>query len=603
MKIFKKGFLLGFLLVIANAVICHFFDNSSDLAVIPVSALVFFAITTMFLISPTLSELFARGFIGLFFMFLIQIALLLFIPEYIDGNFLVVYIGGFYGSMAAIVAGIIKTMKNEKSSEEAAMNNETTQKPTESVPEIKKSLKSKLLIFALVSAFDFILLITPNGIGIGEFIFTLVEIVFLMLLAPDRKNSLLFVPIFIISLGSFLNANNLWAIPNIIVCTVLYASIFAKISFTHDSLQFLQDTVTNVTKPLGFFSLPFRWLLELNCKKSPVIKRVLIALAAALPLTVILIVALSNADMVFSLKAQGLFDGMTKLFNITSVINIIMGVAVGLYMFGVLFGAHTGKDSVQKEAKERKGDLIIINILLVCVLAVYTFFVIIQFKYLFAGATLPGGLTYTEYARKGFFELLALTGVNIAGILAGVRLTKTYSGKWATLAKLLCHYLCAVTVVLLVSSFYRMLLYTNSDGLTRLRFFVLGFLVFEAIGLIITFVYIARPKFNIVLVYTVVALSYYTLLNVVPTDAIIARNQVDKYLAGERDEVSYVFTLSADAVPAMQYLYENTDDEGLKENIERFVTRKVLYTPSDSWQAYNFSVENTKRIHKQIYAH
>jgi len=223
-------------------------------------------------------------------------------------------------------------------------------------------------------------------------------------------------------------------------------------------------------------------------------------------------------------------------------------------------------------------------------------FVIIQFKYLFAGLALPKGLTYTEYARKGFFELLSLTGINIAAILAVVKLTKKHQGRWVLFTKVLCHYLCVVTIVLLISSFYRMFLYTNDDGLTRLRFFVMGFLVFEAIGLVTTFVYIAKPKFNIALIYLVLALSYYTILNIIPTDNIIAKNQINKYLDNERTGLHYIFTLSADAAPAMELLFENTDKEELRDNVKQFIEEKTSLDIPQRWQRYNFSIEKAKRL-------
>ncbi|MBO5363909.1 MAG: DUF4173 domain-containing protein, partial [Clostridia bacterium] len=256
--------------------------------------------------------------------------------------------------------------------------------------------------------------------------------------------------------------------------------------------------------------------------------------------------------------------------------------------------SHTYRLEEKISASHLKGDLIIINVLLTSILLVYTLFVFIQFRYLFAGSTLPEGLTYTEYARKGFFELLALTGVNIAIILTVTKITKHHQGGWLTFSKVLCHYLCAVTIVLLISSFYRMLLYTNDDGLTRLRFFVLGFLVFEAIGLLITFLYIAKSNFNLPLVYATLALGYYVLLNLIPTDNIIAKNQVDRYLKGERTEIDYVFTLSADAVPALEYLKENTDDPSLKYNVDNFIHAQTTSKIPKRWQRLNLSIERAK---------
>lgn len=195
---------------------------------------------------------------------------------------------------------------------------------------------------------------------------------------------------------------------------------------------------------------------------------------------------------------------------------------------------------------------------------------------------------------------MALTGINIVIILAVIKLTKSYTGKWVTVTKALCHYLCAVTIILLVSSFYRMYLYTNDDGLTRLRFFVMGFLVFEAIGLLFTFMYIAKPKFNISLVYVVIALAYYTILNVVPADNIIAKNQIDKYLCGEREGLEYIFTLSSDAAPAMEYLYENTSDEALKQNVRDFMHNRLDYDIPQRWQRYDLATARAEVIMAEI---
>ena len=145
-----------------------------------------------------------------------------------------------------------------------------------------------------------------------------------------------------------------------------------------------------------------------------------------------------------------------------------------------------------------------------------------------------------------------------------------------------------------------MMLYTNDDGLTRLRFFVLCFLFFEALGLIITFAYIAKPQFNITLIYLIIALTYYTMLNIIPTDRIIAKNQINKLLNGERIDIAYVYTLSADAAPAMEILYNSTDDEGIKKDIHKFLQHKTTSDIPQRWQRYNLSLKNSCEILQNI---
>ena len=302
----------------------------------------------------------------------------------------------------------------------------------------------------------------------------------------------------------------------------------------------------------------------------------------------ILSAVLSSADMVFSHSVGNILEHFSDIFAIEAIWKIIIGAMVGIYLFGIVYNAYVEYDVEPRDVKI-KGDVFIISCVMLSVLAVYTFFVIIQFRYLFAGSQLPYGLNVTKYARKGFFELLALTGVNIAAILIVTKITEHTEGKAALFIKTINMYLCAVTVVLLASSFYRMWLYNETDGLTRLRFLVFGFLAFELIGLVITFFYIVKPRFNIVMVYGAIALCYYLVLNLVPMDSIIAKNQVDRYLKGERDELSYVFTLSADAASEMKRAYDKSEDKEFKDAVLDWVKLKTGNSDNADWRSCNIS--------------
>ena len=72
--------------------------------------------------------------------------------------------------------------------------------------------------------------------------------------------------------------------------------------------------------------------------------------------------------------------------------------------------------------------------------------------------------------------------------------------------------------------------------------------------------------------------------------------QIDKYIKGERKDIEYVYTLSADAVPAMKELYEKTKEEEVKKQIENFIETKTSSNIPERWQRYNFSIENAKKF-------
>ena len=459
---------------------------------------------------------------------------------------------------------------------------------------IATSLKRKLILYLLLSAITFTTLILAPNAGISALLFVLIQAPLLFFLAPRKKPLLLLIPIAILALNAFLSANMIWRIPNLFVGMVLYAvmglALAARFTVKERLLGFIGTVIEHVVYAFSYIPLPFKWGAETRKEHIPTIKRICIGVGISIPCLIFLVIMLSRADEIFLRALGDAVDWLTDLVHYELLLRILGGLVAGFFLFGVLYGAHRPKEGREAAAKRTiTGDVMILNIVLTAVLLVYTFFVIIQFRYLFAPPDqLPYGLTFVTYARRGFFELLFLTGINIAFILLTVWLTKTKTGKGAKFIKILCLYLCAVTIALLVSSFYRMWLYGMDDGLTRLRFLVFGFLIFEAVGLLFTFAYIIRPKFNIVAVYCAIALTYYLLLNLVPMDRIIANDQANRYLRGERVGVHYVTTLSPDAASEVIRLWEQSGSEETRELVERYFRR---YTPESGWRQWNLSME------------
>jgi hypothetical protein len=126
-------------------------------------------------------------------------------------------------------------------------------------------------------------------------------------------------------------------------------------------------------------------------------------------------------------------------------------------------------------------------IVLTSVLALYLAFIAVQCTFLFARQGLPDGYTYAEYAREGFWQLLAVTGLN----LIGFGLVLTYSPRKRALDAMLLG-LIAATAVVLVSSAVRLNLYIDAYGLTWLRLASMLFIVLLAVMLLLC---IARLRF------------------------------------------------------------------------------------------------------------
>ena len=464
--------------------------------------------------------------------------------------------------------------------------------------------RRKLVGYLILSALSFAYLILAPQAGIAISIFVLLQLVYLYFLLPRKLPILAMLPVLAFGLNAVLSANLMWRIPNLFVAFALYSVmtlwIQKELNLTESLPQFLQNICGNLGHAFAHFREPVAWGAEAQEEHLPLIKRIMIGIMISIPCLIFLAFMLSRADAIFYHTGLRFFDWLSRIIGMDTLWRIFVGILAGFYLFGLIYPMFVKKEKKEPLMREaRRGDLMILNIVLVSVLLMYTLFVVIQFRYLFAPPNgLPYGLNFVHYARRGFFELLFLTAVNILFILIAVWLSKEQKGTWAKLTKILCLYLCAVTVVLLVSSFYRMWLYSSDDGLTRLRFLVFGFLIFEAIGLGFTFVYIIRPKFNIIAVYLVIALTYYMLLNLVPMDQIIAKNQIDRYFETGRGGIAYTLTLSPDAAPEIARLLDSERAQ-TRQNTEFYLlwTENLAETRSD-WRQWNLSISRAAEFRR-----
>ena len=117
-------------------------------------------------------------------------------------------------------------------------------------------------------------------------------------------------------------------------------------------------------------------------------------------------------------------------------------------------------------------------VILVLVDFVIALFVGLQFAYLFGGRA-ANGMAYADYARRGFFELVAAACLSSVVVIVlestVVRRTRPY------LAALIA--LIALTAVVLGSAALRLRLYQDAYGWTELRLYVLAAIVTIGLGL------------------------------------------------------------------------------------------------------------------------
>src|SRR5205823_2404020 len=106
-------------------------------------------------------------------------------------------------------------------------------------------------------------------------------------------------------------------------------------------------------------------------------------------------------------------------------------------------------------------------------------FVLVQLRYLFGGPHLVqvrAHLTYAQYARHGFFELVAVSLLVLPLLLA-----VDAAGRRTKALRLLSAALLALTFVVMASALQRMRLYERVYGLTELRVYTTGVILWLAV--------------------------------------------------------------------------------------------------------------------------
>ncbi|WP_412515920.1 DUF4173 domain-containing protein [Actinomadura madurae] len=168
------------------------------------------------------------------------------------------------------------------------------------------------------------------------------------------------------------------------------------------------------------------------------------------------------------------------------------------------------------------------------------------------------GLTYAEYARQGFFQLVVVTVLVLVVVAVAKRYAPAASRADRVTVQALLGLLCALTLVVVAVALRRLYLYEETYGWTRLRLWVHAFEFW--LGFVVVLVAVAGiMKGRVAWLPRAVAASgavaMIALAGINP-DGFIAEHNVSRYSDTGKIDIVYLRNLSADAVPALDRLPE-----------------------------------------------
>ena len=220
-------------------------------------------------------------------------------------------------------------------------------------------------------------------------------------------------------------------------------------------------------------------------------------------------------------------------------------------------------------------------------------FVAVQFAVLFGGhdqVLETAGLTYAEYARSGFWQLLAVAALTFVVVGVVLAFADRQTRRDRLVLRLLLGLLCALAFVVVVSALHRMRLYEDAFGLTRLRLLVettafwLGAMLVLATGAVASRAVLARVG-TLAVVTTAAGLLAFSLGS---PDRRVAERNVERWRETGTIDTQYLNTLSADAVPALVELPTGTRARATAAIRDRLAT-------GDPWASANLSRARARR--------
>lgn len=441
----------------------------------------------------------------------------------------------------------------------------------------------KILIGALFLSLWQSLLFWKQDLGISVLLFTIPIIwITTKLLKGNIKNKkalLISIPIIVLSSTYFIFDNLTFYLINIVLIPILYLIMIIWAISDFQIKSIIYKIILMIFEPLNYIGDVIRAVLkEFNPKekdeqigekkeKNNIFKAVCFTGIIAL----IVIGLLCSADNEFAKIFSTIFKDI-NIFNVPELTGRIIIIIIAFFYFAGFFmnmlNEENGLKEFEEEEKIEKKESYTIRMMLTVLNVVYLVFCFTQIKVLFT----EQNIKYSEFARKGFFQLMIVSLINIVMILKANNKNLKETEKQEKYKKTMCIVMVIFTLIIIISAFARMTLYQQNYGYTRLRILVDYTLITEIILLIPTIIYILKNKIDLIKTYFVIIITMYCLVNFINIDKIIMKNNFNRY-----KETGYI---------DLNYLMEMNNSDLIEQLLElkdtEFKYSEKAYSQSDT---------------------
>lgn len=297
----------------------------------------------------------------------------------------------------------------------------------------------------------------------------------------------------------------------------------------------------------------------------------------AVPLLIVLAALLGSADVVFAdLVSRGQFDA-TQLW--LAALRFSTGAIVVLTLIG-----RTARDRSQVPSAGIGLGRTPTLVVLAALNAIFALFVVAQLYALTSAGEqilVKAGLSYSEYARQGFFQLLWVSGLTLLVLLslrsASAGWSRTdRSFRWSSLVTVV------LTIGIVVVALGRLQLYIVDFGLTPLRFYSSVFSVWVAFGFAVVAVRLVGWRAETA--WTLPALVASGLVILVGLNFANPEARIADDLVGRSDVGSAIHLLTGDGLLAVVQRLGEADSATTAALVEQLCSN---VPGDDDWLSWN----------------
>lgn len=337
-----------------------------------------------------------------------------------------------------------------------------------------------------------------------------------------------------------------------------------------------------------------------NQMRSPAAGARVRGLAITVPVLVVFALLLAGADPVFAHWRDTVVGQLETWSFLPRAIFFVglLGIVLGAYGFAI---GVRGAVPIPAIPDWRVLGVTERSILLGGVAALFWLFLAIQVTYLFgtSPAEVGSGLTFSEYARRGFTELTVVATATVALIVAGEVFGRSEHDR-GRLLRILTFAVLVAVFCLVASALNRVILYEEAYGYTTARLYGKTYMLAVALGLVALCVEVAdrldagrlfRRSFGVATILFM-GLAYWN------HEAWIANRNIDRFsTTGEIDVEYLAHGLSLDAVPAIGARLPELPEpvqESLRHEMEVGHAARV-WNWNRHWYEWNASRDRARR--------